>query len=141
MGRCQCEKLARAIERLERSVGIIPIRRVQRILRVVLISRVERVVRVVPIRWVNGITEIIAVRRVEGIVWCVSLGWVQRVVRRILTGRIEDIVVALVLLREAWLGECRCDGEVQRKKDDDNPMTRLASSTEPAGLAYSPAGD
>jgi len=86
VGRCQGEKLACAIERLERSVRIIPIRWVQRILWVVLVRGVERIVGAVLIRWVNGITRIIAVRRVE------------------------DVVVALILLVEARVGKHQLDG-------------------------------
>ena len=119
MGRCQGEQLARAIEWFEWRVGIIPVRRVQWILWVVLVGGIERIVGIEPIRWIHWVPWIVAVCRVEGIVWRVSLGRVQRIIRRIPTGRVEDIVVALVLLREAWLGKCRCDGEEKRQRKEE----------------------
>src|SRR5512141_861904 len=142
VGRCQGEKLARAIEWLERRVGIKPIRRVQRILRIVFVGGVERVIGTVAIRWIHGVPWIIAVRGVEGIVGRVGLGWVQRVVRCRLTGRGEDIVVALILLGEAGVGECRRDGEEERQqKEDDDPHGEPPTSRTFVQLAYSSTGD
>lgn len=140
MGRCQGEKLACAIERFERRVGIVPIRRIQRILRVVLVGRVERVVGVVPIRWIDGVTRIIAVCRVERIVRRIGLCRVERVIRRILTGRIEDIVVAIVLLREAWFGKRR-SGEEEATEEPDHPHGEPPNSGTTSGLSLLPAGD
>jgi hypothetical protein len=129
-----------AIERLERRVGIMPIRRVQRILRVVLIGWIERDVGVVPIRWVDRITGIEAVRRVEGIVWRLGLCRVQRIIRYVPTGWIKDIVIALVLFAKAWFGKRRCSGDEQRqKKEEDYPHGEPPTSGTTSGLSLLPA--
>jgi hypothetical protein len=77
VGRCQGEKLAWAIERFEWRIGIIPIRRVQRILWLVLVGGIEWVSGTVAIRWIDRVSRIIAVRRVKRIVWRVGLCGVQ----------------------------------------------------------------
>jgi hypothetical protein len=128
--RCQGEKLARAIERFEWRDGIIPIRRVQRILWVELIGWIERIIGVVPIRRVDRITGIETVCRVEGIVGRVGLRRVQRVVRCIPTGRVEDIVVALVFRIEALFGEC---GSSETDEQDHECNRKSASHKSFAG--------
>ena len=122
LGRCQGEKLACAIERFERRVGIVAIDRVQRIIGVYFVDRSKGVVRVDAIDRICRIARIEAVNWIEWILGINGVDGIERIVRPVLIDRIEDVVVALVLLREAWLGACWCDGEEEQpRKDEDNP--------------------
>jgi len=56
---------------------------------------------------------------------------IEGIVGRILTGRIEDIVIALVLLREAWLSGSAGSGKEQHKKEHTPTSQEPLHSTFP----------
>ena len=87
----------------ERCVGIIAIDRVEWIIGIDFVDGVEGIVLVDAIdgiRWIAGID---SVDRVEWILGINGVDGIEGIVRTVLIDRIEDVVVALVLLREAWL--------------------------------------
>ncbi len=65
------------------------------------IDRVEGIVRIVPVDWVRRIAGIVSVHGIEGTVWGIFVDWIQRIVSLILVDGVEDIVVPLVSLIEA----------------------------------------
>ena len=83
----------------------------------VAIRRIEGIVRAVLVDWVGRVAWIVAVDGIERAVGIVGVGRIERVVRRILVGRVEDVVVPLVALIETHLGMARCDPHAQHRDD------------------------
>jgi len=84
---------------------------------------------------IRGIAWIDAVDWVEWILGINGVDGIQGIVRTVLIDRIKDVVVALVLLREARIGEYWCDGERQDQKKDENPHGEPPKSQTTSGLS------